>query len=596
MFDALTYETAAKAVPELPAFKEAEAMVYRDDPDHRDCGGERLSGFLGPTGLDTRGLSEARQRAVAPLDRDVRSGLERSFTPVDILSEASTRRVDGPLQRVPAFGFEPADPPDAEDAAAVDPLLDELAAVVARAESPRVRMYALLRDLAGAVNAFGRAYLRVYVPSGRYVADARGDYLPAGDLTEALSHIFVEVVTPDRAAVVADPATGDEGAVVILSKTADHAQTAEVSYPLRGTGDPPLTVHRVIRQGTAGAAAGEGQADEVRIPLRGRPLLVEARDPAGAFIDGTLRQIQKALNTASTQKVLVQTEDSLRTRFLLGARPPGEFVTEGAGTADEREVFQEADWRIGLGDIAHVSGQEVYDPERLDPSGQPVVTGLTTPRLAEFTAADAARYQADVDARTLQIRERTKQAWVGTTGQSGLSGISREVAMADYLGDARTLAAIVEEAAATCLEVMADLAAHVLGDGGRFYGYAARVECRVTAPPPTAEDRRAAVEMRQAEVWSDARAMRATGVDDPEAEAAEIARERTDAERLARVARTLQDLGVASATLNERLGDALLDEAGVEMDRPTRAAVLADLRAAADRNAQRGALTDLLDA
>lgn len=586
MFDALTYDTAKQAVPDLPGFTEAEAMVYRDEPDQRDCGSTTLSGFLGPTGLDTRGLSEARQRAVQGLDSDVRRGLERSFTPVDRLSEASTRRVDGPLQREPATTFYTEAEPDPETE---DPVLADLDRVADRAASPQVRLHRTLRKLAHAVNCFGVAYLRVYTPAGRYTDGPSGPELRAADLVEALSHVFVEVVTPDRAAVVTDPATGDEGGVVLLGKAGDLEAAAEVSYPMRGTGDPPLTVHRMIERGKEAR-----DVQEVRLPLRGRALLIEARDPAGAFIDGGLRQIQKALNTASTQKVLVQTEDSLRTRFLLGARPPGEFVTEKDDQGREIEVFQEADWRIGLGDIAHVSGQEVYDPEKLDAAGQPVVTGLSNPRLAEFTAADASRYQADMDARTLQIRERTKQGWVGTTGEAGIAGISRLVAMADYLGDARALAAVIEEAGSTCLEVMADLAAHILGEGGRFYDYQATVECQVTAPPPTSEDQRAAVEMGRAEVWSDDRVMRATGVDDPAAEADAIAREQTDAGRLTRVAAQLAEAGITSPTLNEALGTALLDESGVEIDEATRTAIVADLRTAADRAAQRTALDDLL--
>lgn len=597
-FDSLdAYRKARARVPEPDGFAEAKAMAYDDEPDQRDCGGAPLSGFLGPTGLDTRGLTEAQRRAVAPLDRDVTASLARAFTPVDRLSEASARRVDGPLRRPPDAAFQVAraledgQEPTPEERAD----LDALAAVLRRADSPQVRLHHALRRLVHAANCFGRAYLRPYVPQGRYVEDGRGGlHLPAADLEEALSHVFLEVVLPDVGAVVRDADTGDGAAVVLFPAVAATGgaggagdgpaapASAEVSYPDRGTGDPPLTVHRLLAEGR--------EPVEVRLPLRGRPLLVELADPAGPFLDRNARQVQKALNTASTQKVLVQTEDSLRTRFLLGAQPPGHFEDGEGG----EKVFVEDPWDLPLGSIAHVSGQEVYDPERLDRDGQPVVTGLTSPRLAEFTAADAERYQKDVEARTLQLRDRTKQAWVQTTGEAGVSGVSREVAMSDYVGDAEALAALVEEAGETALELMADLAAYVAGEPARFYPFAARVSCTVTGPPPSPEDRRVSVELGERGVWTMARVRAANGVDDPVEEGEAVRQEATDAERLARAARVLREAGAQSATLGERLAEALLDEAGVDLDEGTRRAIADEARQSADRAAQRGALDDLL--
>ena len=598
-FDTLTRADAEKLVVKPDGFDEAEAMVYREEPDQRDCGAGFLSGFVGPTGLDTRGLSEMERRAVAALDRDVRDDLARAFTPVDRLSEVSGRRVDGLLKRPPAMRFvlsrphsETADggetttsgggaPTDDEQA-----LLAELGAVVARAEA--LGLHAKLRRLVHAVNAFGHAYLRFYVPAGR--ATGRNGSLPAADLAEALDHIHVEVVTPDRAVVATDNDTGDRAGIVALPGKDGRRGPLEISYAERGTGSPPLTVHRLL-------TADGSEAPEVRMPLRGRMLLVEALDENGAFIDAGTRQLQKALNTSSTQKRLVLDQDSLRVRVLLGAQPPGEFVKEVGEDGQETLVFKESPWELPLGAIAHVSGQEVYDPKELDAGGNPIVTGLTNPRMGEFSAADAARYQADVDARTLQIRDRTKQAWVSTTGEAGVSGISREVAMSDYDADAEAVAAsIAEPAAEEALEILADYGAHIAGRGGAFYGFHAEVRCTISTAPPSPEGRRVTMELGKSGVWSMERVRTANGVDDPDAEAAAIRSGQTEADRLQAVATRLAAIGAASPTLAEKVAAAAMDEAAVEFSDAERAAIAAEARQSATESAQRTALDDILDA
>ena len=543
-FATIDYAKALGVVKAPDDFAEAHAMAYADEPDHWKCGKAAGEGFLGPTGLDTRGLTEQQARAVGSFDADVRGSLARAFVPVDRLSEVSGRRVDGPLASevrlvwevsrtlAPAVAEVKDDTglvvSEARDAEAPTPdeaeRIAELDAVTEWAFGRATRFQSLLRRWMRGVNAFGEMYARPFTPPARVRED--GTVADVGDLGAALQAIFVEPVTPDRAKVREDETTKTEAGVVtfaggtdILGATVPAA--VEVSYV--DTEAPAIegqavTMLRVIEQGKAEAAP-------TALPLRGRPLLVRMRDDDGAFIDKSARKLQKAINTASTERRIVNDEDGFRIKMLLGARPPGRWVTEGEG-ADAVTRFEPEEWALRPGTILNVTGEEAYHPTERAADGSPVVTGTTRPDAKTFEAADPKQYAEEVADRTLELRERCKQGWVHTTGEAGVSGISREVAMSDYLTDARTAAGMVSEAAEALLELVADYAAHLAGQPGRYYGIRARVECKVSKPPLRPEERDASLKLNAAGIWSTDRTMQYNDVEDTAAEREEIAAER----------------------------------------------------------------------
>ena len=542
-------QTKAVALLDKPdGFEEAEAMAYRDEPDQWACGGKAGDGFLGPTGLDLSGLDEAQRRAVAPLDSDVRGSLKRAFVPVDRLSEVLDRRTDGPLGHKPRSLFEVARTLEGEEEPTADEAarLKELDDVLAWAERPRVGFHRLLRKLDRAKSCFGRASLRAFVPAGRLVEETEevepGTFEGTGRFSlpdvkspkDALRHIFLEVVTPDRAVVHEDEDTRDQAAVVsfdpVRARRRSGLKARPASVEVSFAGDTQRTTNGVTEPDTVVRHVEGKEVREAAYALRGRPMLVELRDDAGPFLDANARKLQKAINTASTEERIVLDEDGFRVRVLLGARPPGRWTTEVVD-GETRPKFIPEPWALSPRSILNVGGEEVYSDE-LGPDGLPVVTGVSEPSIGTFEAADPEGYRKEVEERTLQLRERCKQAWVHTTGEAGVSGISREVAMADYLTDAMTQAQSIEAAAAAALELVADLAAHLAGQGGRYYDLVARVECKVSKPPMRPEEKTAAAALVKDRLWSRRRAMQETGVDDTQAEVEEIAaEEEADAER-----------------------------------------------------------------
>lgn len=532
------YSQLAGRVQAPGGFAEALAMAYADEPDHWMCGAEPGSGFLGPTGMDLSGLTEQQKRAAATLDRDVRAGLRRSFTPVDLLSEILGRRVDAVLAHPPRTFFEDPDAaaPEAvaevttgsvaEEPPARDERLAELDAVLAWAESPRVDLHGTLRQLVRAVTCFGRASLRPVVPAPRLTERPDGTFgLDAATIAEALRHIFVEVVTPDRGVLDEDPATRAEVSVVSTPGDAGQPDAVEVSFldEEDTVGDHPVTRVRVIEKGTTVTPDG------VRYPLRGRPYLVELRDASGALLDANARGLQKAINTASTEWRIVLDEAGFPIRLLLGARPSGRWLTEAEATAKDVEHphFEFEPWRLSPRSVTNIGGEETYADD-LGPDGRPVATAVSRPTAATFDAANPKGYVDEVHARSLQLLSRCKQAWVMTTGEAGVSGVSREVAMADYLADAEGLAANVSACAEALLELVADLAAHLMGAPGRYYSLRARAELRVSKPPVQPAERLATLQLLDAGVWSRRRTMQANGVDDVDAETKAVAQERDE--------------------------------------------------------------------
>ena len=546
---ALDYTKATKLVQPPEGFAEAEAMAYREEPDQLGCGNPNsLDGFLGPTGLDLRGLPSEATARFGALNQDVRNDLRRKFTEVDRLSEVLDRRTDGPLGHRPRLEFEVTrtleegqDPTPEEQA-----LLDELAAIQRWAERPRTDLHRALRKLDRAKSCFGRGFLRPFVPAAKLTAEAEGEgreartvyRASASDLEAALRLVRGEVLTPDRAALHAPADTGDEVGVVLFGEGTDAAgkavpKAAEVSYA--DDGATPLEGHAptVVRHVEGGDAAAREQVYD----LRGRPMLVELRDDAGAFIDGPARRLQKAINTASTERRIVLDEDGFRVRVLLGARPPGSwqptYDEAGRVTSWDFEPAEDA-FAFRPGDVFNVGGEEIYgDPDPTRPNAPPRVTGVSQPRIGTFEAADPQGYTDEVRDRTLELRERCKQAWVHTTGEAGVSGVSREVAMADYLTDAVSQAASIGAAAAAYVEMVADLAACLMGQPGRYYGVRARVECKVSKPPVRPDEMRAIAEMVRERLASRKWAMQQVGIDDVEAVLAEIeGEEQAEAERL----------------------------------------------------------------
>src|SRR5690606_30455955 len=101
--------------------------------------------------------------------------------------------------------------------------------------------------------------------------------------------------------------------------------------------------------------------------------------------------------------------------------------------------------------------------------------------IGQFDAADPkALADEDLD-RKRAIRERAKQAWVETTSQADIAGVSRKVAMEDFLADARKVAGLVDVAGAAVLELVWDLACYLAKVPARDYDLEVEFECRVSA-------------------------------------------------------------------------------------------------------------------
>lgn len=534
-FDPLGYDAFQKRVEKPSDFDDVYAVLYEDD--HYRKG----KGFLGPTGAEGTASSSASPENPSAAAGLIDSRLKKAFTPEDLLGEVVGRRIKGVLGRPPQWRaqvrreLEDGQEPTPEE----QERLERMARGLRAWEAAR-RVNDALRLWAFAASAFGHAYLRPYVPSGRGERGADGTLsLNVKTPEEALDHVFLDVVLPDVGLIYTDPRSQYRASIALFGEMKDAEDKkiearAEVSFrDVDGAPEgpegfrAPNTVLRVLEKGK-----GAQDADEVVVPVRGRLFLIELREERPFVTPSMLRQ-QDALNTASTEMRIVNDDAGFPVRLLLGAMPPGEWKEVTVEGGKKVWQFTPSEYRLKPGQIAHVQGSVVPDAEATAAAGTsaaPAVKDIKDPRAATFEAATPDGYETEMDRREYAILRRAKQLFALISGDAAASGESRAQALDDFLLDAHEFAERIDAAASAAYEVVWDFANYLAGAPAADYDLEVEFRCRVTVPRLSPAEQQSTLRLMSEGVWSRERTMSVNGVDDPAAEREKVVQERADEE------------------------------------------------------------------
>lgn len=422
----------------------------------------------------------------------VKSGLENMFTGENVIGQVVTRRADGVLSVPPKINAMSGDSVDDEVESAIKQWWSDmdLAGKFRRAVEK-----ATLHD---------KVYFRLLIPEG-HSDEAEAAETPI----DALKHIYVDVVTRDKATIIEDPRTLGKCGIYVYNDISDEPRDparrdrgsvfgterfAEVCYV--DIDDGRKTVLRLIND-------GDGIEDSTKMDLGGDITYFELCDLL--LITDTVRNQQRALNTGRTHMMLHNRSTDWQQRIFFNAQPPGSVIKDEV-TGEEIHVDSDTFERAPGADL-YLAGmtEDTADGERLkDPS---------------MTVIEPGSVQRFIDSeRTnrLGILRDCRQLHVELSDDATSTGEARQQAMEDFVNDLGRVKKAIDNAAHWMLRTVWAMAKDLSrspGDDIRF-----KVEFIISVGHVDNDRRRVSLEEVRDQVVSRRTAIAERGVEDPETE------------------------------------------------------------------------------
>jgi hypothetical protein len=477
----LTVKQAADLIPDAAADWLASNMLYYQG-DHWQAG----AGWSGP--LLDNSHSLYRQTMVE---------IQRSFVSKNSVGEVVGRHVNAVLGREPAWRLAVRRPLQENEApsAAEQQLIDEAEAILTEWWDARDIPSQLQTAATNALLA-RRGSLRLFTPPGE--RDENG-LIPKADLKSSIMRLYVHSPDPKQAAVILDRQTMRQIGIYIY-QAGENDKRAEIM----ATDAAGKTVIRI-------AVEGEAEPEPpVILAVGGRLLVFEIKRPR--LVTEQVIQGQKLLNLSLTMLQRNVIQGGFLERTFFNTQLPGKEVPDPDRPGLTRFVPEPL--HVGAGVSNFLTGVTV---EREDGSlevATPSVVYRDPVPVDVFTKTKQAAYQS--------ILEEVGQLHALLSGDAAASGESRKQALTDFRQSLLETKAESEAATRWLLETTLALAAIFSGQPGRYDALRAVAECRLELGPVSADDKRVAKELVDAEIISRETARTMIGVDDPDAEAAKI--------------------------------------------------------------------------
>lgn len=369
-----------------------------------------------------------------------------------------------------------------------------------------------LQDMASLVALAKRAPLRLYVPPG--ARDAGGN-IPTGDIAESLTRIYLQHLGTNEdtldlqlpsATVYTDKKTRRAIGFFTYHEIVDTpagqtegSDQAELCY----VNDNGETVLRIVGNG--------GDLEAMTLPLGGRLTLYEMTAPA--LIGPQIVSQQNLLNLALTMKARNVNLGGFLERVFLNTLPPGEYrVVDGVETYVRNETYN----------LGASSTNWLYGIKYKDALGN---EQMTQPSVVYHDPVDVSTFEMTEQGAYLAILAEANQLHYALAGDAQVSAVSRVQARDAFEKALQELARSIEAAARWVLETALAMAAVFSGQPDRYAGLRAVVQARLDSGPIAAADKLAAIQIRDAGLWSIETAMSQTGIEDTDAEKERIERE-----------------------------------------------------------------------
>lgn len=238
-----------------------------------------------------------------PTHKLLKEALENMFVVEDIIGDCLARRCNGVLGKDPQWSFERLEEQEADGQSEeeTDAELDAINEHMSEWWKER-NVHGILKKFVNAIGYGKRAFLRIYIPPGRFEGPDGTVAIRATSPDEALKHIFVEYLERDQAAVFVDKHSMSKVGIVVGERDFEdepvdptitqpkYQKWAEITYA-----DGELTVFRITDEG--------GMEQAITFDLRGRLMLYEGVHPL--YITVSVAQVAALVHLGNAYQVEV---------------------------------------------------------------------------------------------------------------------------------------------------------------------------------------------------------------------------------------------------------------------------------------------------
>jgi hypothetical protein len=352
-----------------------------------------------------------------------------------------------------------------------------------------------------------KVLLRFFVPRGLY----KNKLIPVQkSLTDALSLLHIDVISSDKGGVFIDNETQKPFALYVYQ--VDQSKCVELSY-VNEFGE---TILQVLSD------KPELAVEPIAYNMQGRLWMYEVN--RAALITEQIRSAQKSLNLTLTMLMRnVNLAGNLERVIMNAERPKQKIrVQDSTQVTGYREETIDSDWLTGPGVSNVLSGLLIRDDE-----GK--IIGRANPNISY---RDPVKIDTFVGTRG-QLREcivgQAQQLHVMISGDSTVSGRSREQARAEYRSSLQDSKEAVDDAGRFITEAPLRIAAQFCNRVNDFAGLRCDFDSRIEDGPVSSEERSANREDVKAGLLSKESAMSKNGTEDTDAEKARIAEDKAEA-------------------------------------------------------------------
>jgi hypothetical protein len=429
----------------LPAESELLARRAFDDGDHWQQG----AGFIGQ--LPTGDESEARTDL-----------LRAAYVPEEVIAEVLDTHVQNVLGKEPIFTLE-GDLGEQEYTATLEIVQEWFDS----RENAKV-----LADALRAARRESASVLRAFIPSGMIDGEGR---IQAKDLQEALSKIWIRSETIDKGGVMVDDATASELGLILYTVRIDQmdVQLCEYAY---------VNASGATSWGTASGTSGN-MGSEVAEPflMNGRLPIYQVN--AKALITNSVCQAQRAVNLSGTMLTRNNNLAGSRERLAIGVEPPGTWnESTDPDTGLVTRTFTPAAMATGPATFNFLNPVAVYDDDgKITAFANPNV--IFTDPVAIDTFTGTSRHWREV------IYSKAKMRHLLMAEDATASGKSRIEARKEFQASLNESKQIADPAGRWMIETALHIAAHFIGQPGKYLGTRAVFDAQVSTIELTAEEK-----------------------------------------------------------------------------------------------------------
>lgn len=346
-----------------------------------------------------------------------------------------------------------------------------------------------------------RVLLRLFVPRGLY---ANRTIPVQRSLADALNLLHIDVITSDKGGVFIDSYTQKPFGLYVYQ--VESAKCVELSY----VNDVGQTIHQILSD------KPDLVVEPIPYDLQGRLWMYEVNRPA--LITEQIRSSQKALNLALTMMMRnVNLAGNLERVIINAERPKRKIrVPDSNQATGYREETVDSEWLTGPGVSNLLSGLLIRDNDgKIIGRANPNISYRDPVKIDTFTGTRAECRQSIVG--------QAQQLHIMISGDSTVSGRSREQARAEYRGSLQDSKEPLDDAGRSLLEGALRIAAQFCNRVNDFAGLRCDFDARIEDGPVSPEERSANREDVKARLLSPESAMSRNGVEDTDAELARIA-------------------------------------------------------------------------